>query len=350
MNVSDFGFDLPDELIAQNPVVPRDSARLLVYDRTTGTIEHHQVRDVPHILPARTLFVANDSKVRHGRLHATRANGRDIEVLILEKQGRAYTCLLRGRAIQIGERLRCAFGEATVRERQDLPGMNAYLIEFDTPDVETLLEEHGEVPLPPYIDRSTASASQYQTVYARELGSAAAPTAGLHFTPELLKRLSDEGHEWAQVTLHVGMGTFLPLRDNHLEANRLHREITYVPDETVAAVQKAQADNRRILAVGTTSTRTLESHSNPELAAGNSSTELFIYPGYRFKTVQALMTNFHLPNSSLLALVSAFIGNDVHGELTKSPEEMVAELRRVYAVAIEEQYRFFSFGDSMLIL
>ncbi len=358
MQLSDFSYNLPEELIAQNPVEPRDSARLLVYTRATKEIQHRTIRDLPSILPSHTLLVANNSKVRHSRLLATRADGREIEILILKHVGDStYQCMVRGRNIQLGEDVTCILSSnaslgARIVGKDDHSAMQTYQIIFNAPqeNLEAVFEQYGHVPLPPYITDSQAPDERYQTVFASELGSAAAPTAGLHFTAELLETLRNAGYEWEEVTLHVGMGTFLPLRDTHIESNILHTETTYISPETAETINSQKTAGHTILAVGTTSTRTLESHSNPEIISGELETNMFIYPGYEFKTVSALMTNFHLPQSSLLTLVSAFIGNSSEGTLTMSTEEMIAELQRIYAIAIEEKYRFFSFGDAMLIL
>ena len=350
MNLSQFQFNLPPELIAQNPAVPRDSARLFVYDRLSEKITHAKVSDLPAFLPEKTILVANNSRVRKARLLATTETGKKIELLVLEMlEERTYRCLVGGHGLKAGTRINAPFS-ATVLGKDDLPGMTCFRICFEGDiDSEDLFERFGQVPLPPYITNSQAQDDQYQTVYANLLGSAAAPTAGLHFTPELLERLRNSELDWTEVTLHVGLGTFLPLRQEVIEENHLHTETTNVPEETANLIN--HNPERPVLAIGTTSTRTLESHSSNGLQAGETDTDMFIYPGYQFQTVNALLTNFHLPHSSLLLLVAAFIGNRPdNSSLLLEPEEMPARLMRLYDEAISQHYRFFSFGDAMLIL
>ena len=365
MNLSQFQFQLPPELIAQDPLVPRDSARLFVYDRLSDTVTHALVRDLPSFLPTGSLLVANNSRVRKARLFARSESGKPVELLVLEAlDATLFRCMIGGRGVRPGDSLQVftkperdvpAPLTALVERSEDLPGMTCFQVRL-TPHgdktAEQLIEDYGQAPLPPYITKSQAKDEQYQTVYADPLGSAAAPTAGLHFTPELLERLGKTGIGWAEVTLHVGLGTFLPLRHETIEENKLHSEHTIISQETALRVAETRRQGKPVLAIGTTSTRTLESHSGPAgLVAGDLATDMFIYPGYRFQTVTALMTNFHLPHSSLLMLVSAFLGNrpDNSGLLLK-PEEMPARLLRLYEEAIRERYRFFSFGDAMLIL
>lgn len=363
MLLSDFSYDLPRELIAQNPVEPRDAARLFVYDRESGTVRHAHVRDLPDLLPEPTLLVVNDSKVRQARLFG-KVGDKEIEVLLLEpKDEGAYTCMVRGRNLKPGSTV--TFYEsptyaaplsvtATLSDREDHPGMQTWSIRFatDSETVEAMCRQYGQMPLPPYITESTAKPERYQPVFAKQLGSAAAPTAGLHFTPGLIERLRAGGHLWEEVTLHVGLGTFLPLREEVIVKNVLHEERTYVTPETAISVRTAKQTGKPVLSVGTTSTRTLESHTDDSgtVQSGWQDTKLFIYPGYQFKTVSHLLTNFHLPKSSLLTLVAAFLGNDRHGNLTMPEPEMAKLLLDLYTKAVHERYRFYSFGDAMLIL
>lgn len=358
MKLSDFSFDLPPELIAQAPVEPRDQARLFVYDRLSDSVRHLRVADLPDVLPAGTTLVANNSRVRNSRLFA-RLGERDIELLVLEPVAGDFRCLVGGRGVHDGdvlsvfadrERQRPTALTATVLRREDDPAMATYVVSFSgSDDVERDIAAYGEPPLPPYISGRESRPDQYQTVFAKELGSAAAPTAGLHFTPGLMERLRAGGFGWEEVTLHVGLGTFLPLRNDEVEANHLHTEHAYVAPEVAARLNAAAGP---IVAVGTTSTRTLESHWNGQaIEAGWRDTDLFIYPGYVFGPQAGLMTNFHLPKSSLLMLVAAFLANHpTERRLIRTPEESVALLQHLYAEAIREKYRFFSFGDAMIIL
>lgn len=364
MLLQDFSFPLPEKLIAQQPAVPRDSARLFVYDRAKDTIEHRHVRDLPELLPAHTMLVGNNSKVRKARLKAMayipgKASRPTMEILVLEKlANREYRCMIGGKGVIKDSRLvildhngKPTAVSALVRAREEHPGMNTYRVVLTTADLDQLLEAYGSMPLPPYITNPKSTDEQYQTVFARELGSAAAPTAGLHFTPELLEKLEKQGHLWREVTLHVGMGTFLPLRNEEVTENTLHSEQTSIEEPVAKELSEQRERHQPILAVGTTATRTLESHSQDgRIQAGELATDMFIYPGYQFQTVTHLLTNFHLPKSSLLLLVAAFLGNTPDHQVTKNEGEMTALLQRLYAEAIRQQYRFFSFGDAMLIL
>lgn len=355
MRLAELDFVLPQELIAQTPAEPRDSARLLVYRRDHDQILHAHVRDLPDLLPEQALLVANNSKVRRSRLYGKSATGKAVEILLLERlEGTSYRCLLGGsRGLEKGmtlplyadHRLGEALGlTAAIRGRESHPAMTTFILELAGKNPHGTVEESAQVPLPPYIAPGRSRPDQYQTIYAKELGSAAAPTAGLHFTPELLGRLRDSGREWAEVTLHVGLGTFLPLRQERVEDNVLHTEETFVSPQAAAQVNAAKQTGRPVVAIGTTSCRTLEAHwQDGQLETGASRTQLFIYPGYRFQAVDGLLTNFHLPKSSLLLLVAALLGDS-------STETAVVRLRRLYAAAIAERYRFYSFGDAMLIL
>jgi len=282
------------------------------------------------------------------------------EVLIIETVGSSYRCLLRGRNIKEGAVItfhapgrpdKEAPFTAVVTGTEDVPGMRTYLLAFTSEgSFENALAEYASLPLPPYITESTAPDERYQTIFANQVGSAAAPTAWLHFTPELITSLKEHGATWNEVTLHVGLGTFLPLRNESVRDNALHNETTYISPETADALNSR--GDAPLLAIGTTSVRTLESHfADGSLRPGWDNTSLFTYPGYRFNAVDALMTNFHLPKSSLLMLVAAFLGNPPEkGKSLTSEPEMIAELQRIYSIAIQERYRFFSFGDAMLII
>jgi S-adenosylmethionine:tRNA ribosyltransferase-isomerase len=361
MLVQDFWYDLPEDLIAHEPIEPRDAARLMVIDRTTGNISHHHVRDLPGLLPAGTFCVANNSRVRNARLEATHASkGIPYEILVLEPGSApdTYCCMLRGKAIHPGDQLVISEAlVATCLEILETPGITTFLLSFSTGSstpVHALLQSMGELPLPPYIQPpANLDPERYQTTYASKLGSAAAPTAGLHITPELRQNLAEYGHIWHEVTLHVGIGTFLPLREDDVTANELHTEATYIPQETAAALNQAIEHRRPILTIGTTSLRTLEGHYNQEaqhIASGSRATNIFIYPGIPIRTATTMLTNFHLPKSSLLMLVAAMLSQDSAKNVIRSPEASIALLHEIYATAVRERYRFFSFGDAMLIL
>jgi S-adenosylmethionine:tRNA ribosyltransferase-isomerase len=318
----DFSFDLPPELIAQQPAADRSSARLLVLDRASGGVQHSVVRELARWVEPGTLVVFNDTRVRRARLLAGRG-----ELLLLERlDGRTWRVLRRGR----GKLVELPDGvTATV---------DGEVARFDPPIDEAWIERHGHVPLPPYIRRADnpSDAERYQTVFARQLGSAAAPTAGLHFTPELLAGLEAAGARLAWVTLHVGLGTFLPIRSEEVEDHPMHEESYSVPARTAAEAGSALAEGRPVLAVGTTVVRTLESAwDGAGLRAGEGRTRLFIRPGSRFNVVSMLFTNFHTPESSLLVLVSAFAGRE--------------RILDAYRQAVAARYRFFSYGDAMLI-
>ena len=357
MLVSDFNYELPQDLVAQAPPEIRGTSRMLVVERGGPGLEDGRFADLPHLLRAGDLLVLNDSRVLPGRLYATRAGLRTqagmtasgrIEVLLTGQLASGdWTALVRpGRKVPQGETL--LFQGATAPEdaalRAEVVGAGEYgerTLHFaEVPDFYASLEKIGHMPLPPYIHRddSQHDKSRYQTVYAGAAGSAAAPTAGLHFTPEVLARLEAAGVEVQYVTLHVGLGTFQPLRVERVEDIRLHRESYTLPEATARAVQRARAEGRRVIAGGTTTTRTLEHCAlTGRLEAHSGATDIFISPGYEFRVVSGLLTNFHLPQSSLLMLVSAFCG---------SRERALA----AYAHAVRERYRFFSYGDCMLIV
>lgn len=352
--VADFDFELPEELIAQQPPAERGQSQMLVMDRATGQLHDSQFTDFPDLLRARDLLVLNDSRVIPARLYARRTLRREkekptgrIEVMLTEPAGenRWHALVRPGRKVAIGERLVFPAQdgqiilEAEVLERGQFGDR---LLEFaPVEDFFAVLDSIGHMPLPPYIHRDDAAADRerYQTVFSRERGSVAAPTAGLHFTPQMLERIAARGVEIARVTLHVGLGTFAPLRVERVADVRLHREHYTIPAETAEAVNRARSEKRRIVAVGTTVVRTLEAAAqrvgSEPLAAHSAETDIFISPGFDFRVVGALLTNFHLPQSSLLMLVSAFAGRD--------------RTLAAYRHAVQSRYRFFSYGDCMFL-
>jgi S-adenosylmethionine:tRNA ribosyltransferase-isomerase len=338
MKTSDFDFALPPELIAQHPLAERGGSRLLHLDGVTGILTDMQFRDLPQLVRPHDLLIFNDTKVIKARLHGRKESGGAVEVLIERVTG-DHTALAHLRASKSpkpGAKIIFADNvEVTMLSRVD----DLFELRFaGEEDVYALLEKYGEVPLPPYITHEADSEdeSRYQTVYAKHAGSVAAPTAGLHFDTAMLDALRAKGATLAWVTLHVGAGTFRPVRDDDLSRHTMHSERYNVPPETVDAVMRARARGGRIIAVGTTSLRTLEAASRDgELRAGSGETDLFITPGYRFNTVDRLITNFHLPKSTLLMLVSAFAGHQ--------------NIMRAYHHAVAARYRFFSYGDAMLL-
>ena len=336
---SDFYYDLPEERIAQTPAQPRDSSRLLVYHRDTGAVEHKIFRDVIDYLVPGDVLVVNRTRVLPARLYAHTANGGAVEVLLLKRLSLTeWEVLVRpGRKCRPGTRL--TVSEELSLEVRSVTDSGERIVDFIyNGTFEDILSRVGNMPLPPYIHEKLSDPERYQTVYSRENGSAAAPTAGLHFTPELLARIREKGVEIAEVLLHVGLGTFRPVKEENVLDHKMHSEYYEVSEETAGTVNRARREGRRIICVGTTSVRTVETvaDENGFLHPCKGNTEIFIYPPYRFKCVDALITNFHLPESTLLMLVSAF----------SSREEML----RVYKTAVGEGYRFFSFGDAMLVL
>ena len=328
MLLSDLDYELPEALIAQVPAEPRDASRLMVLDAAAGTIEHRTFRDLPLFLRPGDALVLNETKVLPARLKARKPTGGEVELLFLHDLGRnnAWEALARpARRLKPGGRLLA--GDTTLDLVENL-GEGRWSV--SAPDVPGLLERHGRMPLPPYIEATPEAEARYQTVYAREPGSAAAPTAGFHFTQEVLRGAERAGAAVARVTLHVGTGTFLPVRTEKLEDHRMHAERYDVPEEAARVVEGAG----RVVAAGTTVARTLETWAGTGERSGES--RLFVYPGYRWRVVDALLTNFHLPRSTLLAMVMSFGGEDL--------------VREAYRVAVEERYRFYSFGDAMLIL
>ena len=339
MKTSDFYYDLPDSLIAQTPLKRRDASRLLVYDRGSKGISHQTFADVTNHLKAGDVLVINETKVLPARLFGKKITGRVCEFLLLRRLSLTdWEIIMRpGKKLRVGDEV--IFSDnlraKILRKKED--GVAEVSFAFDGV-FEEILDELGEMPLPPYIHEKLEDKTRYQTVYAKEQGSAAAPTAGLHFTPELLTKIEDMGVTIAKVILHVGLGTFRPVKADNVEDHIMHAEYYDMSEETAARINDARSGGGRIVAVGTTSVRTLESVSddNGIVHAGSGFTSIFITPGYAFKAVDALITNFHLPESTLLMLVSAFAGRE--------------ETLRFYRAAVEEKYRFFSFGDAMMIL
>jgi S-adenosylmethionine:tRNA ribosyltransferase-isomerase len=341
MKTSDFDYRLPKRYIAQTPIEPRDASRLLVLRRDTGAIEHRIFRDLPEYLQRNDLLVLNQTRVLPARLYARKATGGRVELLLLRKHDAVtWTALAGGKGISSGKLLVLEGGpQAEVLAQVEGPER---LLRFSEP-VEQYLSRMGHVPLPPYIHESLSDPERYQTVFAHQPGSAAAPTAGLHFTQALLDRLSRQGVGEAFVTLHVGLDTFAPVTESDAARHKIHTEWCDVPLETTTMINAARERSGRIIAVGTTSVRALESAARysylgrfPRIAPYSGDTDLYILPGFRFALVDAMITNFHLPKSTLLMLVSAFAGR-----------ELILE---TYEIAKREGYRFYSFGDAMLIL
>ena len=337
MLVTDFDYDLPQELIAQHPMEPRDHSRLLVVDKKTGEIEHKHFYDLVNYLKPGDVLVFNDTRVIPARLHGTKDTGAHVEVFLLTRRDATdWEVLVRpGKKLQVGAKIN--FSDELSCEVIEHTDFGGRVVRFKYDGIfEEILDRLGETPLPPYITAPLEDKERYQTVYNRERGSAAAPTAGLHFTKELLQKIKEIGCEEVFVTLHVGLGTFRPVSEAKIEDHKMHKEFYTVSQEAADAVNKAKAEDRRIIAVGTTAVRTLEAAgADGQLHAGSSWTNIFIYPGYKFRLVDDLVTNFHLPQSTLLMLVS-----------TLSTREIMLQ---TYKKAVEEKYRFFSFGDAMFI-
>jgi len=346
VRVDDFDYELPPERIAQAPLGRRDESRLMRLDRASGMLEHHRFTELTDLLRPGDLLVLNDTKVMHARWYGRKESGGRIELLLLEHDEAdsfRWRCLLRSsRSPAVGTQLLFADG---VRGRVDGHEGELWTVRFDTQgrSVESLMESLGEVPLPPYIRREKGTSApvdddrRYQTVYAERPGAVAAPTAGLHFSEAMLARLREAGIETARLTLHVGIGTFAPLRVERVEDHRMHAERFDLPPAAAEAVGRARASGGRVVAVGTTVVRTLEAQADGQggVVAGSGRCDLFIYPGFEFRVVDALVTNFHLPASTLLMLVSAFAGRD--------------NVLNGYRQAIEAGYRFYSYGDAMLV-
>lgn len=338
MKKSDFYFDLPERLIAQTPIQKRDHSRMLHVDKVTGELEHKHFYELPEYLNAGDCLVLNDSRVLPARLLGCRPTGGSIELVLLRDLGEGrWECLSRpGRKTKPGTEIIFGDGELSATVESVAEGGNR-IVQFHYEGIFLeILERLGKMPLPPYIKEELNDSERYQTVYSRELGSAAAPTAGLHFTKELLAEIEAKGVKVCYVTLHVGLGTFRPVKEDEIENHEMHSEFCIVPDETARIVTETKQNGGRVIAVGTTSCRTLESFAEADgtLKPCSGWTDIFIYPGYQFKCIDALVTNFHLPESTLIMLVSALAGRE--------------NVLNAYKVAVEEEYRFFSFGDACL--
>ena len=341
MKTHDFYYELPPELIAQTPLEQRDASRLLVLDRETGAVEHRHFYDILDLIEPGDCLVLNNSRVLPARLLGKRVpSGGAVEVLLLKDEGNGvWECLTKpGRKTHIGTELSFGEGELTatvVGERDD--GNKLVQFHYEGIFLE-VLERLGKMPLPPYIKEELKDGERYQTVYSRINGSAAAPTAGLHFTTELLKKLEDKGVRIAYVTLHVGLGTFRPVKAEEVTDHHMHSEFCMISQQTADTINLTRKEGGRVICVGTTSCRTLESLAGEDgsFCERSAWTDIFIYPGYRFKAMDALITNFHLPESTLVMLVSAFAGRE--------------KILNAYQIAVRERYRFFSFGDAMLII
>jgi len=340
MNVKDFYYDLPEELIAQDPLLDRSSSRLMVLNKETGEVTHKIFSDIIDYLNPGDCLVLNNTKVIPARLYGVKEDtGANVEVLLLKrKENDNWECLVRpGKKLRPGAMV--SFGDGLLKgEIIDVLEEGNRLIHFNYEGIfEEILDQLGQMPLPPYITHELKDKNRYQTVYAKYDGSAAAPTAGLHFTNELLQKVKDKGVNIAEVTLHVGLGTFRPVKEDNVLNHHMHSEFYQVSEETANLVNETKKKGGRIICVGTTSCRTVESASDEEgvLHAGCGNTEIFIYPGYQFKILDALITNFHLPESTLVMLVSALAGRE--------------HVLQAYEEAIKEKYRFFSFGDAMFI-
>ena len=340
MNIKEFYYDLPEELIAQDPLTDRSSSRLLTLDKNSGAFSHHVFRDIVDFLNPGDCLVINNTKVIPARLMGEKeGTGAGIEVLLLKrKENDVWETLVKpGKKARPGARI--SFGNGLlVGEVVDVVEEGNRLIKFEYEGIfEEILDQLGQMPLPPYITHRLEDKNRYQTVYAKHNGSAAAPTAGLHFTPELLEQIKAKGIRIAEVTLHVGLGTFRPVKVENILEHHMHSEFYMVEEEQAAMINETKKNGGRVICVGTTSCRTIESATGEDgiLRAGSGWTEIFIYPGYKFKILDALITNFHLPESTLLMLISALAGRD--------------NVMAAYEEAVKERYRFFSFGDAMFI-
>lgn len=341
MKTADFYYDLPKELIAQTPVEPRDSSRMMVMDRQNGSIEHKHFYDIIDYLNEGDLLVANDSRVLPARIYGVKdGTGARVEFLLLRQiSGNRWETLCKpGRKAKVGARF--SFGEGILNaEVAEVCDDGNRIVDFDSNEnFYAALDKIGKMPLPPYITEELQDQERYQTVYSHELGSAAAPTAGLHFTEELMERIRAKGVNIAYVTLHVGLGTFRPVKVDDVTKHKMHSEHYEIPKETAELINKTKENGGRVIAVGTTSCRTLESVATQQgaIVPCEGFTDIFIYPGYEFKVLDGLITNFHLPESTLIMLVSAFAGYE--------------NTMNAYKAAVDERYRFFSFGDCMSIL
>ncbi|MBO5397902.1 MAG: tRNA preQ1(34) S-adenosylmethionine ribosyltransferase-isomerase QueA [Clostridia bacterium] len=339
MKVEDFNYELPKELIAQTPYDKRDEARLMVLDKKEQTIEHKIFRDVLDYLNPGDCLVINDTKVIPARLYGKKDTGANVEFLLLKRlQGDEWEAMVRpGNKLKVGSRVEFGDGLLKAEILEVMPGGNRR-VKFEYQGIfNEILDQIGLMPLPPYITETLKDKDKYQTVYAKYEGSAAAPTAGLHFTDELLQKVREKGVEIAKVTLHVGIGTFRPVKVENVEEHEMHSEHFYIKAEEAEKINKAKKNGNKIIAVGTTSCRVLESAANENgmVKEMEADTNIFIYPGYKFKCIDNLITNFHLPESTLIMLVSSLAGRDF--------------IMRAYGEAVKEKYKFFSFGDAMII-
>ncbi len=340
MKVTEFDYELPEELIAQTPIKKRDESRLMVLNRKEQTIEHKIFKDIIDYLKPGDVLVRNNTKVIPARLYGRKETGAKVEFLLLNNiEGDIWESIVRpGNKLHVGAKVIFGDGILEAKILEVMPG-GTRKVEFKYDGIfNEILDKIGLMPLPPYIHESLKEKDRYQTVYAKYDGSAAAPTAGLHFTPELLEKIQEKGIEIANVTLHVGIGTFRPVKEDTVEAHKMHSEHFYIKQEDVDKINKAKQEGRRVIAVGTTSCRVLESIADENTGMVKpieDDTEIFIYPGYKFKCIDGLITNFHLPQSTLLMLVSALAGKDF--------------IMKAYKEAVKEKYRFFSFGDAMFI-
>lgn len=339
MNVSEFNYNLPEELIAQTPIEKRDESKLLILNRQNKTIEHKVFKDIIDFLEPGDVLVRNNTKVLPARLYGKKETGAKVEFLLLNNiEGDIWECIVRpGNKLHVGTSV--AFGKGLLKGKilEVMPG-GTRKVQFEYKGIfNEILDQIGLMPLPPYIHEQLKEKDRYQTVYAKYNGSAAAPTAGLHFTPELLKKLEEKGVEIANVTLHVGIGTFRPVKEEKVEDHEMHTEHFYIKQEDCEKINKAKENRKRVIAVGTTSCRVLETIADEygKVEPIEGDTKIFIYPGYKFKCLDGLITNFHLPQSTLLMLVSALAGKDF--------------VMNAYEEAVKEKYRFFSFGDAMFI-
>ncbi len=345
MKTSDFYFDLPEELIAQRPAGERGKDRLMLLGRKSGLVEHHVMEDLPSLIDDGTLMVFNNSRVRRSRCYGVRVDtGREQEFMFLNQigpDGDAWNTMVKGaKKVKTASVYRFPDGsEGIIEENPADDGTEFRTIKFPFRITEDWFERNGHIPLPPYIRREDddTDSERYQTVYAKETGSAACPTAGLHFTDDMLEKLRAKGVELEWLTLHVGLGTFLPVRAENIEEHKMHEEVYTVPYDTAAKINQAKKDGRPILAVGTTSVRTLESACNEDgvVQGGTGKTHIFMYPGFKFKVVDQMFTNFHTPESTLIMLVSAFSTRE--------------NILNAYKMAVQQKYHFFSYGDAMLI-
>ena len=340
MKTSDFNYELPQELIAQTPLERRDGSRLMTLDRNTGAWEHHHFYELPDFLRPGDCLILNNSRVLPARLLGQRMpSGGACEILLLIDRGdKTWECLVRpGKKLRTGARVSFGDGQLTAEITEELPGGNR-LVHFEYEGIFLeVLDRLGKMPLPPYIKEELQDRERYQTVYSKINGSAAAPTAGLHFTPELLRQIQEMGVKLCYVTLHVGLGTFRPVKAEDISEHEMHSEYCMIPEETARTINETKRNGGRVICVGTTSCRTVESFAAEDGTLKESAgwTSIFIYPGYRFKVLDALVTNFHLPQSTLIMLVSALAGRE--------------HVLSAYEEAVKERYRFFSFGDAMFI-